>query len=105
MAAYVFYNQLEVRDPDAWEEYRSKIVAQMAEFGGRIIAADAEAKIFEGEWSGVRNVIGEFPDMDTLERWYNSDGYKPLLEMRLGAARGNLVAVNGVRAERQGKQL
>ncbi len=96
MVAYIIYNQLEVTDPEAWEEYRSKIVAQMADHGGRIIAADAEAKTLEGEWPGVRNVIGEFPDMDTLERWYNSDDYKPLLEMRLRAARGNAIAVNGV---------
>ncbi len=38
----------------------------------------------------------EFPDMDAVERWHNSDDYKPLLEMRLGATRGNLIAVKGV---------
>ena len=96
MAVYVIYNQLEVTDPDAWEDYRSKIVAEMANFDGRIIAADGEAKVFEGEWGGVRNVIAVFPDMDALDRWYNSDDYKPLLEMRLGATRGNFIAVNGV---------
>ncbi len=42
------------------------------------------------------NVIIEFPDMDAVERWYKSDDYKPLLEMRLGAARGNFIAVNGI---------
>ena len=41
-------------------------------------------------------MVIEFPDMDALERWYNSDDYKPLLEIRLRAARGNAIAVNGV---------
>ncbi len=96
MAAYVIYNPLEITDPDAIEEYRSKVRAVMANFGGRVIALDTEPKVLEGEWSGIRNVIIEFPDMDAVERWYNSDDYKPLLEMRLGASRGNLIAVNGV---------
>ena len=41
-------------------------------------------------------MVIEFPDMDVVERWHNSDEYKPLLDMRLGATRGNLVAVNGI---------
>ncbi len=41
MAAYVIYNQLEVTDQDAWAEYGSKIIAQMADYGGRILAAEA----------------------------------------------------------------
>ncbi len=96
MAAYVIYNQLEVTDPNAWEEYRSKIRALLADFDARVIAADPEPKVLEGEWTGTRNVIIEFPDMDTVERWHNSDEYKPLLDMRLGAARGNVIGVNGV---------
>ena len=95
MAAYVIYNQLEVTDPDAYEEYRSKIRALLADFGARVIAADPNPKILEGEWAGVGNVIIEFPDMDAVERWHKSDEYKPLLELRLGIARGNLVAFNG----------
>ncbi len=96
MAAYVIYNQLEVTDPNAWEEYRSKIRALLADFDARVIAADPEPKVLEGEWTGTRNVIIEFPDMVTVERWHDSDEYKPLLDMRLGAARGNVIGVNGV---------
>ena len=96
MAAYMIYNQLEITDPDAWREYRSKAGSGMAEHGARFLAFEAETKVLEGEWAGVHNVIIEFPDMDALERWYNSDDYKPLLEMRLRAARGNAIAVNGV---------
>ncbi len=41
-------------------------------------------------------MVIEFPEMDAFERWHNSDDYKPLLAMRLRAARGNAIAVNGV---------
>ncbi len=73
-----------------------RVRALLAGFDARVIAADPEAKVLEGEWSGVRTMIIEFPDMDAIERWHKSDDYKPLLDMRLGATRGNLIAVNGV---------
>ncbi len=96
MAAYAIYNQVEVTDSEAWEEYRSKVRAGVADYGGRILASDAEAKILEGTWAGIRIVVAEFPDMDALEHYYRSDDYKRLLETRLDATRGNLIAVNGI---------
>jgi uncharacterized protein (DUF1330 family) len=99
MPAYALYNQLEVMDPDAWVEYSSKVLAGVADFGGRILAADAEAKILEGTWSGIRVVIAEFPDMESLERYHKSDGYRSLLETRFEATRGTLVAVNGLQED------
>lgn len=96
MSAYVIYHQLEVTDSDAWEEYRSKVRELLAGFDGRVIAAEPNPKVLEGEWTGTRNVLIEFPDMEAVERWHSSDEYKPLLDLRQGAARGTVIAVNGV---------
>lgn len=96
MPAYVIYNQLEVTDPDGWAEYRSKVREELAEFGARVIASVPEPKILEGDWTGIHNVIIEFPDRETVDRWYGSDNYKPMLDLRLGAARGNLVVLDGI---------
>jgi uncharacterized protein (DUF1330 family) len=41
-------------------------------------------------------VIIEFPDMETAEAWYNSDAYRPLLEMRGSFAESILALVPGV---------
>ena len=96
MAAYVIYNQLEVTDQEALDEYRATAGPVMDKYGARVLAVDTDAKVFEGKWSGIRTLIIEFPDMESIERWHTSDDYKPLLEMRLGATRGNLIAVTGV---------
>ena len=96
MVAYVIYNQLEVTDQEALDEYRATVRPVMDKYGARVLAVGTDAKVFEGEWSGVRTIIIEFPDMESIERWHTSDDYKPLLEMRLGATRGNLIAVTGV---------
>ena len=96
MASYVIYNQLEVTDQEALDEYRATVRPVMDKYGARVLALGTDAQVLEGEWSGVRTMIIEFPDMDAIERWHKSDDYKPLLDMRLGATRGNLIAVNGV---------
>ena len=35
-----------------------------------------------GHWKPERVVIIEFPDMDSLNRWYNAPEYKPLIALR-----------------------
>jgi hypothetical protein len=35
-------------------------------------------------------------DLETVDRWYNSDGYRPQRDLRLVSARGNLVVLDGV---------
>jgi uncharacterized protein (DUF1330 family) len=96
MAAYAILNLLEVTDRKGWEDYRANIQAVLAEFGARVIAADPNYQVLEGEWDGVSNVIIEFPDLDAADLLYNSDKYKPLLDMRLEATKGNLILLDGI---------
>ena len=96
MAAYAILNLLEITDRNGWEEYRSNIEPVLTEFGARVIAADPGYKVLEGEWNGVSNVIIEFPDLDAADRLYSSEEYRPLLEARLGATRGNLIVLDGI---------
>lgn len=96
MVAYVIYTQLEVTDEKALEEYRANVMPVMEKYGARVLAGGKGVEVFEGEWNSIGTFIIEFPDMDSIERWHASDDYKPLLEIRLGATRGNLVAVSGL---------
>lgn len=96
MAAYVIYNQLEVTDQDAMDEYRATVRPVMDKYGAKVLAVGTDAKVFEGVWGGLRTMIIEFPDMDAVDRWHASEDYRPFLEMRLEASRGNLIGVSGV---------
>ncbi len=64
MAAYMIFSLLEITDQEAWDEYGSKVRAVLDDYGARVLAADPEPKVLEGDWSGIRNGIIEFPDMD-----------------------------------------
>jgi uncharacterized protein (DUF1330 family) len=95
MSAYVIA-EIAVNDAVAYEAYKKGVGATVEKFGGRFVVRGGVVKSFEGGWNPERMVVLEFPDMKTLEAWYHSPDYEPLLEMRLAATSGRLIAVEGV---------
>ena len=97
MVAYVIYHQTHVSDPEALKEkYRGPALASVAKYGGRQLAGPPDNyEVLEGAWEGNINVL-EFPDMETLKRWYNSEEFRPLRAFRQSISEGNLIALEGV---------
>jgi len=52
--------------------------------------------VLDGAWHPTRAVIIEFADMAALDAWYQSPEYQPLIELRRGAGRDVLLAIDGV---------
>jgi uncharacterized protein (DUF1330 family) len=93
MAAYVVV-QMEVHDPVKYREYAAKMAPTAAPYKGRLLVAnDAEPR--EGEPVYRRTIIGEFPTMDDLRSWYESDAYQAVLPLRLESTTSVLVFVEG----------
>lgn len=66
-----------------FEEYRIKAAPMIAKHGGRYLTRGGSHKFLEGgHWKPERVVIIEFPDMDSLNRWYDSPEYQPLKVLR-----------------------
>jgi uncharacterized protein (DUF1330 family) len=95
MSAYLLAS-LQITDPVVFEEYRRRVPAVIAAFGGRYLVRGGNVEALEGDVSGNRLVIVEFPDMSRLKAFYNSAEYQPLLEMRKRAAISTLLGVEGV---------
>jgi uncharacterized protein (DUF1330 family) len=95
MSAYIFAS-VEITDPAAYEEYRRRVPAIIAAYGGRYLARGGAVERLEGNAPVNRLVIVEFPDMARLKAFYNSAEYQPLLAIRQRAARSNLLAIEGV---------
>lgn len=82
MPAYLIAEHI-VTDPAKFEEYRVKVSAMIARHGGRYLTKGGSHKLPEGgHWKPERVVIIEFPDMDSLNRWYSSPEYEPLIALR-----------------------
>ena len=95
MKAYVIAD-VNVKDPEHYPEYTSQVVATIEKHGGRFIARGGSVEVLEGKWKPNRTVIIEFPDMESLKRWYNSPEYAPLIKLRQKYSEGSLICVEGL---------
>jgi len=82
MSAYLVVEH-KITDPATFEEYRLKVGPMIAKHGGRYLTKGSSHKMPEGgHWSPERVVIIEFPDMTSLNAWYTSPEYQPLIALR-----------------------
>ena len=94
MAAYVI-GEIEVTDPQAYEDYRKQVLAVVTKYGGRFIVRGAKVETLEGDWAPKRFVALEFPSLEQARKWYASPEYAPLVALRQKASRGKLILVEG----------
>jgi uncharacterized protein (DUF1330 family) len=97
MPAYVIV-ETDVHDPEQYERYKTASPGAIAAGGGRFIARGGELAVLEGDWRPKRVVLLEFDDLEAAKRWYDSAEYRDARRLREGAARLNMVAVEGVDA-------
>ena len=82
MPAYLIVEHI-ITDRAKFEEYRTKVGPLIARFGGRYLTKGGSHKQLEGgHWKPERVVIIEFPDMQSLDAWYSSPEYQPLITLR-----------------------
>jgi uncharacterized protein (DUF1330 family) len=94
MAAYVVA-EVEVTDPAAYEDYRKRVPATLAQYGGKFLVRGGKTETKEGGWDPKRLVILEFASLEQARKWYHSPEYAPALALRLKAARSKLLLVEG----------
>lgn len=85
---------IEVTDPDEYAEYAKLAGPAVAKFGGKFLARGGAYEVMEGQ-ARSRNVIIEWPDMDTAKEFYNSSDYQRALAHGLPAAERNYLFVEG----------
>jgi uncharacterized protein (DUF1330 family) len=95
MKGYVIAN-VSVRDAAAYEGYRSRTAAIIAQYGGRFLVRGGAVEVREGEPGIDRLVILEFPSMEAARIFYDSPEYQAILPIRLEYASSTLVIAEGV---------
>ena len=94
MPAYVI-NDMDVTDPQLFEEYKKLSPPTVAQYGGKFLARGGRTETLEGAWSPRRLVILEFPDMASAQAWIDSPVYAPARRLRQRASNSNIVLVEG----------
>jgi uncharacterized protein (DUF1330 family) len=81
MAAYVI-GHIRVNDQTAWDEYRAKVGATIAQYGGEIVMRGKMLRAFSGEVPGTNVVILRFADLASANRWHDSPEYQAIVPLR-----------------------
>jgi len=93
--AYIIV-ETDISDPEQYELYKQASPGAVTAGGGRFIARGGEVAVLEGDWQPKRVVLLEFPDLEAAKRFYESPEYQEAKRLREGAARLNMVAIEGV---------
>ena len=94
MPAYVI-NDMDVTDPQLFEEYKKLSPPTVAQYGGKFLARGGRTETLEGAWSPRRLVILEFPDMASAQAWIDSPEYASARRLRQRSSNSNIVLVEG----------
>ena len=82
---------IRVKDAEAWEQYRSRVGATIAQYGGELLFRGRQQRLFSGEMSHESMVTLRFENIDAANRWHDSTEYQALVPIRDRAADVTLV--------------
>ena len=84
MPAYLIVEHA-ITDAAKFREYGDKVRPLVAKYGGRSLARGSHRVLETKHWLPDRVILFEFPDMETLNTWYSSPEYQPLIALRQSA--------------------
>jgi uncharacterized protein (DUF1330 family) len=94
MPAYIIAD-IEVTDPEGYEDYKKAAGPSVAAFGGRYVARGGAVEILEGDWVPKRFVMVEFDSLASAKAWYGSQEYEAAKEIRQRTAVTHMILFEG----------
>ena len=95
MAAYLVVD-IAVTNPAQFEQYKKLAPAAIAKYGGRYVIRGGAYEVLEGDWKPQRVTVVEFDSMEKARAFYASPEYQTAIKARAGAAKMNMLLVQGV---------
>jgi uncharacterized protein (DUF1330 family) len=88
--------EIEVRDPEDYEAYKSLVPASVDAYGGRFVARGGAIETLEGGWAPERIVVLEFSSVEQARQWWGSPEYRDAKAIRMRAAKTRMIITEGV---------
>jgi uncharacterized protein (DUF1330 family) len=87
--------RVDILNPEAYALYAAAATPVIAAHGGKPLARGGRWEALEGQ-ARARNVVLEFADYETARGYFHSQEYQTARALREGAARIEMVLVEGV---------
>jgi uncharacterized protein (DUF1330 family) len=95
MPAFVVVD-IEITDPEKYEEYKKLAPPAVAAYGGKYVARGGRTVTLEGGWEPGRLVILQFDSVEQAEAWWNSEEYAAAKMLRHASSRSRMVVVEAL---------
>jgi uncharacterized protein (DUF1330 family) len=80
-----------MRDPEGFRPYAAGVPAVIRDYGCNYLARGGRVSVLAGAFAPTRVVLMQFPDAGAIAAFYFSDGYAPLLPIRLATTEPRFV--------------
>ena len=87
--------QITISDKSQYKIYDSKIGNVIEEFGGKYLVKGGLRIVKEGNPFFQRDVLVEFKDIETAQRFFSSQQFKKISKFRKAGSTGFLLLLNG----------
>ena len=92
--AYVL-GSLTVKHRSFTTHYAAKVDATLPPFEGKFLVRGGIIHYEEGKRSNV-NVVLEFPSVEQMNNWFNSEAYQKIVPERRSTSEGEFIMIEGV---------
>ncbi|MBX3654394.1 MAG: DUF1330 domain-containing protein [Ramlibacter sp.] len=94
-SAYIIAN-VDVTDPEQYEEYKKLSTIAMKAHGAEVCIRGGKVDVLEGDWEPSRIVLLKFPSTEAARAFNDSVEYGAARKARQGIAVMRMVLVEGV---------
>ena len=87
--------QITITDPEKYRKYASSTQEIVQKFGGKYLVRGGDQDVKEGNPSGNRDVVVEFESLEKAKKFYNSEEYRKIIDIRKENSDGYIILVEG----------
>lgn len=95
MSAYILM-KITVTDAEKLKSYQQIAPSIIQQYNGKLLVRGGEVISLEGANEQRRVVMVEFDSMSEAKKFYDSDEYAKAIKLRLGAAKFEMQAIDGL---------
>ena len=85
--------QISIHDRGAYEKYQSQFLDVFKKFDGKLLAADLNPQVVEGDWQHEKVVLMEFPNENCFQEWASSPDYQEIAKDRHAGSNATVLVV------------
>jgi uncharacterized protein (DUF1330 family) len=92
----LFIARVDIKDKETYTKYLQAVPPIISRYGGKPVVRTEQSLTLEGPAENRRIIVLEFPSVEKVKEFYNSEEYRQVRKIRENAAIGEIIVVETV---------